>query len=717
VRYPSRVGLSIAAFFSGLVVRGASFEEKVTALYRPWESETAALAPDGRHLAYTRHVKNELWIAIVDVEDPTQRTNIAVADDKVVMYSREKQPVKLRYLRWFSATRLVFAPEEEEKRVLGLGGSRRISSPILAVNADGSEPRTLADGPDFSYMIELPPPAIDGPPGGPDVGNDMFARNTRIVGRKADEPDFLLVEAHGLPPPRPTVPPIPTTLFKINVNTGKTEMLADNVGRGAFLYDQTGRARVFYSQPERERVWPFLLQPPKSGNWRDPGNGSDRLTRDFAVTVENYFGARSVPLAVDFDPRVLLVASNLGRDTFGVYGWNVETRQRTALAIEHPYVDLAGLEPNFTQPPLVFDFAQRKLAGVRGQGVTSFTTWLDAELAAIQASLDRKFPRRTVEILDWDDRRQTILFRVGGPGDPGRTYIFKRTENLVTEFLRRAPWLRPEDLNESSSFEFDTPAGVHLTGYLTVPRTPRINPPPLVIYLPAGFLARAQSDFDRDAQALADLGFLVARVNYRGGDGFGAKHRTGIQSGIDRAPVDDLLATVEWLAQHHAVDRRRIATMGEGFGGYLAVRALELAPDTFRCAIALDAPLDLERWLRPPADSTIVDLRREARYAFLQHSGVSLAQTSALRDVERLTKPVMLIVGARSGPEIEAQNGELRAALRKRGRTQEYLALDSADFALGLPGARAKVFRRIEEFFNLNLYDYKVKVGEVEEKR
>jgi len=51
VRYPSRVGLSIAAFFSGLVVRGASFEEKVTALYRPWESETAALAPDGRHLA------------------------------------------------------------------------------------------------------------------------------------------------------------------------------------------------------------------------------------------------------------------------------------------------------------------------------------------------------------------------------------------------------------------------------------------------------------------------------------------------------------------------------------------------------------------------------------------------------------------------------------------------------------------------------------------
>src|SRR5690606_10611651 len=147
--------------------------------------------------------------------------------------------------------------------------------------------------------------------------------------------------------------------------------------------------------------------------------------------------------------------------------------------------------------------------------------------------------------------------RVWGGADPGRHIVYKRPENLLVEFLRRAPWLKNEDLHETTPFEFDTPAGVHLTGYLTLPRKSRINPPPLLLLLPAGFPARAAPEFDPEAQILAGMGFVVVKLNHRGAVGFGARHRDAIHAGIDRVPVDDMLAAIDWVASRHPIDRRR----------------------------------------------------------------------------------------------------------------------------------------------------------------
>jgi len=352
-------------------------------------------------------------------------------------------------------------------------------------------------------------------------------------------------------------------------------------------------------------------------------------------------------------------------------------------------------------------------------GVTPLTLWVDRELAQVQAALEKKFPRQTLEIIEWDDPRQTFLLRVSGGSDPGRYFIYQGKKNRLFEFLPLAPWLKAQDLNDSMPFEFDTAAGVHLTGYLTLPRTSRLNPPPLVIYLPAGFPSRAQPEFDREAQILAGMGFVVARVNHRGAAGFGTRHLDALREGVDRVPVADILATIDWIAGEHRIDRGRVATMGEGFGGYLALRALQLAPDRFRCGIAIDAPLDLELALREPLEDPRaahkIDFDREVRRAFFQRTAGQLANTSILKQPELLTKPVFLIVNPGRNNEIASENGGLRSQLRKLERAPEFLELESDDFALRLPAAGAKVFKQIEEFFNFTLYDYKVKIGEAKE--
>jgi pimeloyl-ACP methyl ester carboxylesterase len=724
VMFPVRFSVAGLIAFAAAVGSAAaaepSYEEKVATLYRPFEAESVTLAPDGRHVAYTRHVKNDLAVVIVDVEDPTQRSNLVVDEDRAVAFSKEKAPAQLRYLRWMSPNRLVIVPTEETISLPVLEGrpsvtGNKIIAPIMAVDADGSNAKQLAGEADFSVQLDL------ARPGAEDRMDVSVSRHTTILGRIPGDPNHLLVAALGRAPLTRDTGMIPTTLFKIDVNTGKVVMAGEEFELGQFLYDWQGQARVSYLQPEHSLTRKFGHRLP-GGRWREPGNGPGSLPPEFTLSVKNYFGPRAEPLGFDADSKVLVFASNVGRDTFGIYGLNVETGQRTSLALEHPYFDLAPLEPAFPSSSLVFDPTTGKLAGVRATGVTPLTMWVETDLAATQRTLEKKFPRRTVEILEWDEARMIFLARVTGGSEPGRYFIYKKKENLAVEFLRRAPWLKAADLSDSMPIEFDTPAGVHLTGYLTLPRSSRLKPPPLLVYLPGGFPARAQPEFDREAQLLARMGFVVVRVNHRGTEGFGAKHRDAIQAGADRVPVDDILATIDYVASRQPIDRRRIATMGEGFGGYLALRALQLEPDRFRCAVAINAPLDLDQWLREPMSDDIssmatVDFPREVQRAFFQRNARGFVDTSVLRQPERLTKPVLLIVDPHENEEIGLESGRLRSLLHGLQRDAEYVELRSNDFALGLPTARAKVFRQIEEFFNLNLYDYKVKVGEVEEKK
>lgn len=716
------------AFVAGLALsvlaaaRAAStFEERMGALFRPLQAEEVALSPDGEYIAYSHHDRGELAIHVMAVNRTDRKFRIGVEGDRAVSFSRERAPARLRYLRWASARQLVFAPT-------AFRSGFRMIAPIFTVNRDGTEQKTLAEADDFSLQdgwLDRVPRTVD--------------RRTQIHGLLGGDRGALFVEALGrfsIPPANP----VPTTLFAIDLATGKLRAVAEEPADGRFLYDQKGSARILYSRPRLDHTRTFRVSTGGSwSRWEPAGEPLfGPLARSFPVTVSNYYDERAFPLGFDVNPNILYYASNVGRDTYGVYALDLATRQRTDLALEEPHVDLVGLEPVDASQALVFDESTGRLAGVRAVGLTSFTRWVDGELAAVQVELNGKFPQRTVEILQWSDDRSRFLLRTSGGSEPGRYQVYQRPERVLVELLRRAPWLRKAELHAGSAFEFDSPRGVHLTGHLTLPRQPRLNPPPLLIDFSDGLMGRPRADFDPDAQAFAEMGFTVARINHRGGEGFGRKHRSALHEGIDRVPIEDALAVIEWVASRQGIDRRRIATVGRGLGGYLALRALQLEPHVFRCAVAIEAPLDPRAWLEPPieslglgaadrptetgADSSVASRRpppinflQEAQQAYLARGKQPLLALSVGRDAERLTKPVMLVVDpGRSDLAIEAQNSDLRSKLKRLGRAPEYVELGSG-YAENIPAVKARLFRQIEEFFNLHLYDYQVKIGPTKE--
>ena len=122
----------------------------------------------------------------------------------------------------------------------------------------------------------------------------------------------------------------------------------------------------------------------------------------------------------------------------------------------------------------------------------------------------------------------------------------------------------------------------------------------------------------------------------------------------------------------------------------------------------LDGPLGR----RPPPPPPPVNFEWEIQRAFL--TGGSAKLTSVLDQPETLSKPVMLIVNGAQDSTIAGQNTSLRSKLSRLGYAPEFFQNEISGGS-DLPSERTKMFRRIGEFFNLNLYDYRVKVGPTKE--
>jgi dipeptidyl aminopeptidase/acylaminoacyl peptidase len=740
--------LILAAALAAAPAFGASpppAAKDLAVVFRPYRTEQVALAPDGRHLACTVRDVPVLWLSLVDIERPENKATVIVGRDEVTgFFSRTLvRRARVTFLRWATPTRLVYAinvPDPKHRN--------GVRHEVRAVDVDGRNDRKLVDADDLEELIQPPirMPSRDAPPDAeisvpPPIPRP---RQPRVLGLARDDPTTVFVEAAGRT----------NEVFKVDIHTGKFTSLGGADRDGRLLCDWQGRPRLLetpaiYRSSEGGRPV-STLPAPQEFEWRplpdrDSWQNLDKLLGAqlglrFRHAAEEFYRPRAIPLAFDADPNILYFASNVGRDTFGIYALDLAARRRTDFAVEVPDCDLAGPGDVFGTGALVFD-RRHRLAGVRLPGQTPGTHWLDPELARAQTALDAAFAGRNVAIVEWDEARKRFLVLVTGRSDPGRYYIYDDgSPGRLLEFTRRAPWLPAEKLNLATPFAFDTPAGVHLTGSVTVPAQHLVALPPLVLLchdLPGG---RAELGFVREIEALGDLGFVVVQVNYRGSAGIGLRHRDAVRAGFDRIPLEDLRATVDWLAGRHRFDRRRVALVGQRFGGYLAVRALQLFPKEFRCAVCIDAPLDPARWLN---ESTLPlnqmgmgrggmgrggmggmgsfdsrpDLVLERRRAFFDVGSAALTALSVTRQPELLTRPVFIIQDGESRLVWPSQGTNLRDALRKLGREVEFLEVTAEYAADDATTARAKVFARIGEFLTAHLYDFRVDIGEVKEDR
>ena len=660
------IALLAAVCVGASPLRAGLVRDQLEAIYQPLRAEFAALSPDGRHLAFALRDNDGLHLMVRQVDSSAVVVRMLIDD---------QAEVQVQFFAWADPTRLVFATDASE--VVVVETTSRAAT-LLA------SPRTFMDrnAEEKGVIVRVL--------GMTERGDAL----TLEVSRYRHEAE-VTVEAVRVD----LATSSRTVLFQ-------TELAAPG---GRLLADRSGIPRVLLRKDQSPGRFDLL---PPSGSERRESVALDRIAhataaKNFTITPQSYLGERSFPLGFDHNAALLYYASNVGRDTFGIFRLNVETGE-SGLVLEQTGTDLTDFAASLEDASLIFDRPGENLVGIRNERAVGGTTWLDADLESLQALLGHTFTGRSAVILSWDTAREVFLVRVHAYQDPGRYFLFHRKDGRWVEQFRRAA-LPAEDLHGTEVFSVTLPQGGRVEGFLTLPRVRVSGKTGLVLWFHDGPGQRVRNEYQPDAQALAALGYFVAQINYRGSSGSGRRHLQAMANDFDRVPIEDALATIEELATRHGFDRGRVAAAGQGFGGYLALRAVQLQPEVFRCAVAIDAPLDLAQYTtevdgaRPQtAEERLASGGFETAFSrgyFRQATGRSIAVDDR---GQPFTRPIFLLHD-RANPVSPVRRVQaLAKKLADRGLPTEYLELPPL-FSRGQLVARAPVFERIGAFLHQHL--------------
>lgn len=734
-------------------------------LFRPFITDQAALSPDGKFLAYSLRETAELFVVVVEISNPqVARAKVRVATDETstpaLVDLHEQIPAVIRWMKWTSPTRLVV--ETNTNHPLGTGGEssviENIPGSILAFDADGANAKILItprevparfkdaafEAPDRhaplagpgtgGWRPDAPIPGLDEPvdPYAPPSAFDPWvaattgdtdpnasprvarARSPRVIDLVPGQDDLLYVGAGSSREYQ---------VFRLNTVTGKLEDFYDEKVAEDFavLLDRQGKARI--GVPATLRFsFPHEFRFEKYGGFSRWKKFDDLFAgaglSGFSVSPQNFSGSRSVPLGFDEDPHVLYYASNVGRNTFGVYGLDTEKAERNGFVAENANYDLV-LPPvlGFVEPsPLVIDRFTHQLVGVRYDARRRTAAWLRPELGEVQKFLEKNFENQAVELLEWSADGKRFLVLARGPADPGSYYIFDRENGKLQLFAQRAPWLDANRLHQTFDFAFKGPEGITVSGDITMPREVRIKPVPMIVICPPEPWMRSRSEYRTEVQVLASMGFAVLQVNGRGAWGFGSKQREAVRDGWEEKRVEDIIFALDNISHRLVVDLKRVALYGERRGGWLALRALQLRPGRFRSAVVIEPTIDPVNW----AEQTEFNESDPTRKLVVEALGgfQHLRAVSLLKTAESVTKPVLALAypGPRGGERTHEfiNTRDFISAVAKTGTPADLFELDD-DYMARLPLSRSKAMREIETFLNAAVYDFDVKMGELKE--
>lgn len=358
---------------------------------------------------------------------------------------------------------------------------------------------------------------------------------------------------------------------------------------------------------------------------------------------------------------------------------------------------------------------RQRVLGVEYEDTRKRNHWLDEKWAQIAGVIERSFPDHVVSITSISDDEKRFLFTVESDRDPGRYFLADlRSGSMQAQLINAVrPAIKPDLMSPMVPISFTARDGLTLHGYLTKPGGRADASTPLLV-LPHGgpFGIRDSWEFNPEVQFLANRGYAVLQVNYRGSGGYGWQfQRAGYQEWGGKMQ-DDLTDAVEWVVGQGWADGSRVGIIGASYGGYAALIGAAMTPERYKVAINYVGVTDLRLITRWDLDGgiagdTLLELRIGRDPAFL-------ASRSPVNFVSNIRVPTLHAYGA-NDPRVEITHWQaLEAALKKHGKVYESLIEQREGHGFHKAETSLKFYLAVESFLARHLpAGGRVSTGEV----
>jgi len=400
-------------------------------------------------------------------------------------------------------------------------------------------------------------------------------------------------------------------------------------------------------------------------------------------------GDKLAPLSFSSDNREFIAYLAEDGGPAKVVRENLATGARTLLA-EDPDGDIGGL--------MYASSRTLPVAARTGTGRPR-TIYLqpDHADAVVHRALSAHFPESIIGFSSATDDGSKMIAYARSDRDPGVYYLYDRQTGHAQELFIAMPDIDPEQMAARRPISFAARDGVQLDGYLTMPRQQGAAKPPLILIPHGGpHGVRDEWYFDTDAQFLANRGYAVLQVNYRGSDGKGdAFKRSGFRQWGGKI-LDDLVDGVRWTVAQGEVDGTRMCAYGASFGAYASLMLAAREPDLFKCAVGYAGVYEPTLTLEEARGNE----RMEATFKrYLGTDPAELARYSPVKNAANIKAGVLLIHGGKDKRTPEAHAFKMKAALEKAGNRPEWYYVDYEGHGFYDTENQTEVYTRLEAFF------------------
>ena len=466
-----------------------------------------------------------------------------------------------------------------------------------------------------------------------------------------------------------------TRVDRMDVQTGRRTTIATApVYRGQFLADHAGEIR-FAVGARGDNISRLYYREQRGADWQ-------------LINDERESGRVEVPIGFSEDDTVayLQVSQPSGPDA--VIAWTIASGERRELARD------AAVDPELIMRP-----GTVAAVGVRYLGAPPRTAFFDetGDDAKRMRMLEAAFPGQVVRVASATRDAATQMLLVTSDTDPGSFYTFDVAGRQADFVLPRRARIDPARMAAMQPVTLQARDGLPLHGYLTRPASAGDAPLPLVV-MPHGGPFGIFDDwaFEPDAQVLAQAGYAVLQVNFRGSGNYGRAFRHAGAREWGGTMQDDLTDATRWaVAQGHA-DAERICIYGASYGGYAALMGVAREPDLYRCAVGYVGVYDLP--LMRTQDRRGGTSMRTWLDEWVGTDTAQLSARSPTRLADRIQAPVLLVAGGEDEIAPVEHTRRMERALRAAGVPVDTLYVANEGHGFYKPENRRAFYTRLLAF-------------------
>lgn len=612
----------------------------------------AKLSPDGKHLALTSQQVGTDLLAIFETEN---YSIVSTTDTSMI--------TGIQDFWWVSNEDIIYTTQ----RKYGWFDFPTGTGDLYVLNVSGSK----------EFIII-----------GPGAGN--FGQYSLLDAHRADD-EIITIQARE----RGGV-----TAYPANINRQYGTASTTGAGRtgtprlrngiesplpfGEFLADHNGEIRLVYQispdgtvqlqirQDETWSVLPSISVPARESLLGD----ADRILSFNRENSGIYF----------------IKTSEFG--TTGLAFYDLDTNQESMLFAHEKY-DIGASN-------IVWSSDKQEAIGIKffGAGPESHYFSEHPEVA-LQQQLDGLFPGQQVLLYDFSEDGTKALAKVTSDTSATSLFILDRSQGQFRFFSSTHSGLPAELMAPVQAHAMTARDGLELEGFLTQPLNSQ-GPHPLIVLPHSGpHGVKDSSSFNPEVQLLANRGFAVLQVNFRGSGGYGNAFFEQGLGNWGTGMVDDIADSVNWAISEGYAASGKVCIYGHDYGAYSAIMAAARYPDLFQCAVGYAGIYDLTILSdnTTPFSPWGMGFQQQA----LGTDQQALSANSPLNLVENIQAPVFLAHGKFDARAPEEHFESMKAALEMAGVETRSLFYEREGHGFSAIENRVEYYTQLLDFLHEHL--------------